>query len=509
MQNRKVGYADYSVALQGIMRNYNTNLQAGVVVGVNIPKGEIRGRFGSGEEFNIPFKYDIQLIGAVDVSIPCIGDIIWVFSDASNSAVHIGGAPKYYPLYVQDSQVTKNIKPEEFLLFPPLQNGDKYVKAAQGGGYKLARGVELFDSIGNKIILDSDEDKIETFSGRVVNEMFNAQINSGIVKRFVAAKDLVNDSVITIPGTQDFMSEFSVYLGTSLVKEVVSLQNYLEGSNEDPKKTNYDDEVGKDDQPELIFSLSDGAIIDIAGDNFPTLAGKTLNVLLELVDKFSFKVNSDGVFLLGKADEIGMNGLYVDSSITDPFIRLGTNKNSQLIMYGNNAISLENSFGFCKIFPNGLVQASANGKVMMNLDPTEGAEKFEVLLSGSPTMAFTANSSGVSINAGGSILKFGSGAMQLNGTVNLGLPSPGGTAALLYEQAVLGNSLVLELTTLTTALSALVTALGTPLIGASAWPAVNLAATAALPVVNGFLAKLGTATTTGFPFLSKQVRVSG
>lgn len=504
MQNRKVGYENETISQQGIIRNYNTNMQAGVVVGVDLAKGEIRGRFGSSEEFNIPFKYDIQLVGAADVSIPCIGDVVWVFTDASNAAIHMSGAPKYYTLYMQDSLVSKNLQPQEFLLFPPLQNGDKYVKAAQGGGYKLTRGVELFDSIGNKIILDADDDKIETFSGRVVNELFNAQVNSGIVKRYVAAKDLVNESVITIPGTQNYMSEFSVYLGTSLVKEVSGIQNYLQGSNEDPKRTNYDDTVGKDDTPELVWSLSDGAVIDIAGDNFPMLAGKTLNVLLELVDKFSFKVNSDGVFLLGKADELGMSGLYVDSSATNPFIRLGNSKNSQLVMHGNNAISLENAFGFCKIFPSGLVQASANGKVMMNLDPTEGAEKFEVLLSGSPTMAFTANSSGVSINAGGSILKFGSGAMQLNGTVNLGLPNPS-TLGMLYEPVILGKSLVTELGILNTSLAALVTALTTPLVGLSSWPVVHSAAAATLPVVTAFIGKLTASTTVGAPFLSRQI----
>jgi hypothetical protein len=488
------------------MRNYNTNLQAGVVIGVDIPKGQIRGRFGSGEEFNIPFKYDIQLVGAVDVSIPCVGDVIWVFSDASNSAVHIGGAPKYYQLYVQDPLVTKNINPEEFLLFPPLENGDKFVKAAQGGGYKLSRGVELFDSIGNKIIMDSDDDKIETVSGRVINETFNSQVHTGIVKRFSAAKDLVNDSVITVPGTSDYMAEFSVYLGTSLVKEVSSIQNYLQGSNEDPKKSNYDDTIGKDDTPALVFSMSDGAVVDIAGDSFPTLAGKTLNILLELADKFAFKVNSEGVFLLGNADSSGMSGLYVDSSVTSPFIRLGTSKNSQLVMHGNNAISLENAFGFCKIFPSGLVQASANGKVMMNLDPTDGAEKFEVLLSGSPTMSFTANSSGVAINAGGTILKFGSGEMQLNGTVNLGLPNPS-TLGMLYEPVLLGKSLVTELGILNTSLAALVTALTTPMVGLSSWPSVHSAAAATLPVLTTFIGKLTASTSVGLPFLSKQVQV--
>jgi hypothetical protein len=305
------------------------------------------------------------------------------------------------------------------------------------------------------------------------------------------------------------MSEFTVFLGKSLKKELNSTSDYLTGSDADVNYKTVDLDEGKENKPKITFSISDSAVVDINGEIFPTFDNLKLNFLFEIADYFSFKVNNQGSFLLGKANASGINGIYVSNSESNPYASFGLNKGNQITFRKDESASFENKKGFYRIMQNGLLQLSADSKVLVNLDPTSGSEKFEIILATSPNMIFTADSAGVSINAGGNILKLGSGKMQFNGEVFLGQPLPSGIFGRPYEGAILGDSFINQLNILCTTLSNLVTALSTPILGAAAWPQVNAAAAATIPVLASFIGQLTSSMTSGSPFISKQVKVAG
>jgi hypothetical protein len=506
--NRALGNTG-DIFIDDKLRNTNSFLEIGRVESVDSVLGNITVSIGK-EIIPIRINGLSQRSGSINLYMPVIGDLVWVYRDATVTTI-LGYPISDQNWVLQDLEVSKNLSITQPRLLRPMESGNQYIRSSQGGSVFLNDNVYLQDAAGSSIELDSNQDKIEFFSSSIEQNMLYSEIKSGLVKRYNPNLNPTYDSIIFNPNSSANlpMSEFTVFLGKSLKKELSDISNYLTGSDSDPNYKNVDFDEGKENKPKLTLSLSDNAVVDINGEFFPTFENLKLNVLLEIADYFAFKVNTQGSFLLGKAGESGINGIYVSNDTLNPYASLGLDKGNQITFRKDESASFENKKGFYRIMQNGLLQLSADGKVLVNMDPSPGSEKFEIILSTSPNMIVTADSNGVSINAGGNILKLGGGKMQFNGEVFLGQPLISGTLGRPYEGAILGDSFITQLNTLCASLSSLVTALSTPLLGAAAWPQVNAAASTAIPVINSFISQLTSSISTGSPFISKQVKVSG
>lgn len=513
--NTLSGNPSEGVVEQVYTKFVHTNMLLVTVIEVNTVTGKIKVRYTSGEIGDIPFRYEVSLFGSADVSVPSVGDILWVFRDASNKGVHLGGAPKFYSSLFQDKTVKDKSSPTELLLYPSLASGDRYIRSGLGASIRLNDKVTIEDSNGNEIILNSAEDKLETFTASISHETFASELRMGLTKRYNHLLDSVNETVISNPGNPNLlMSEFNIYLGKSLSKSVAGVSNYLLGSDADPNYKDFDFTTGKENTSKVQFSISDTAIVDINGDSVPTFANQPLNFLFQIADYFSFKVNQSGSWLLGEAGPGGINGLYVDNS-ENPFVMLGSRTGSQVIFHKENTASLENASGFYKVWGDGTLtmSAGAGGKVQLIANPKEGEEKFQVIVNGSSQMIFTADQSGTSISAGGTLIKFSDGEMQLNGGVNLGQPNA--TSLSPYEPALMGDSTLGMLAEISQLLYNVVQQLSLPLVGLASYPPTMTTTMAQLQLkLVEFQAKYGVVPISGeklpvSPLLSRQVNVGG
>lgn len=506
--NRALGSTG-NIAVDDKLRNTNSFIEIGRVESVDAVVGSLTVSVGK-ETIALRVNGLAQRSGSINLYMPVIGDAVWVYRDATITTI-LGYPVSDQTWMLQDSEVSKNLSITQTRLLRTMEPGNQYLRSSQGSSVFINDNVFLQDAAGSSIEIDSNQDKVEIFSSSVEQNMLYSEVKSGLVKRYNPNLNPTYDSIIFNPNSAGSgpMSEFTVFLGKSLQKELSDTGNYLTGSDSDPNYKNVDKDEGKEAKPKLTFSLSDNAVVDINGELFPTFENLKLNVLLEIADDFAFKVNNQGSFLLGRAGASGINGMYVSNDLTSPFASFGLDKGNQITFRKDESASFENKKGFYRIMQNGLLQLSADGKVLVNMDPTSGSEKFEIILATSPNMIVTADSAGVSINAGGNILKLGSGKMQFNGEVFLGQPLPSGIFGRPYEGAILGDSFITQLNTLCTSLSTLVTALSTPILGAAAWPQVNAAAATAIPVITSFIAQMTASTAAGSPFISKQVKVSG
>ncbi|MEO0074802.1 MAG: hypothetical protein ABIK31_01650 [candidate division WOR-3 bacterium] len=516
MANSKIGHADIPVVYQGLLRYDLTYIKPAVVKDVNPITGKIKVSFTDGNFddplLEIPFKYDVNLFGSVDVSVPRVGDHIWVFSDGSNRGIHIGGTPTFYSEMFQDRFVRRNSKPNETLLLPALYPGDRLIKSASGGLIKLTDSVLLEDGLGNELCLNSFEDRLETFTGGIHHELYKSEIRMGLTKRYNPNKNKVRDYVVKKTPTSSPSSEFSIFLGKTLKKTITGVSSYLRGGDDDTDYDKFDFDIGLENTPKVQFQISDSEVVDINGISLPTLQGKPLNFLFDIGSYFSFRVSNDGSTLLGNAGSGGINGLYINNNPGTPYVRLGTSFGSQVVFYPNSTASVENPSGYVRIFGDGSISLSAGSGVLVNLDPKSGNEKFEVILNGSKQMVFTADQNGVSVNAGGTVLKFGGGEMQLNGMVNLGQPNL--TSLSPYEPSILGKTASEMLAELSNIVYLISQQLLLPLVGLASYPpTVPTVMTQIQTKLAAFSAKYGvipvSGTLTPAPnLLSKQVTVA-
>lgn len=505
--NRALGGTG-NIALDDKLRNTNTFLNIGTVKSVNTVLGNVSVEIGK-DIFDIRLNGLAQRSGSVDIYVPVNGDSVWVYRDATITTI-IGYVTSDASWAMQDRDVSRNLEITQTSLLRPVEQGNLYSRSAQGSSLFLNGNVLLQDATGSSIEIDSNQDKIEMFSSTIEQNMLYSEIKGGLTKRYNPKLNPTYDSVIFDPngGSTDPMSEFTVYLGKSLADEMGSTEDYLLGSDSDPNYKNVSTSEGKEDKPAVTFSLSDSAVVDINGETFPTLEGLKLNMLLEIAEDFAFKVNNQGSFLIGKANEEGISGMYLSNDDVAPFLSLGLNKGNQVVFRKDQSVSLENKKGFYKIMENGLLQFSAGSKVLVNMDPTDGAEKFEIILTTSPNMIFTASADGVSINAGGNILKLGGGSMQFNGNVDLGTPSVPSLSGKMYEGALLTDTFLIQLNILCASIASLTAALSTPILGLAVWPQVYAAAASTSGVLAAFIAQLTASSTVGKPFVSSQVRVA-
>lgn len=516
MANSKIGNASLAPLYQGLLRSLWTYIKPAVVKDVNPITGTIKVSFSEGnladDLLEIPFKYEVNLFGSVDVSVPRVGDHVWVFSDGSNRGIHIGYLPLFYSDIFQDRSVKKNLKPNETLLFPSLYPGDRYIRSASGGSIRLTDSVYLEDGLGNELTLNSFEDRMEVFTGSEYHELYRSEIRAGITKRYNPNKNKIREYIVKRTPTSQPSSEFSVFLGKSLKKTVSKSFDYLVGSDEDKDYKKFDFNIGLEDNPKVKFQISDSEVVDINGTFIPTLQGKPLNFLFDIASYFSFRVSNDGSMILGNLSSSGINGLFINNSPGNPFVRLGTSFGSQVIFYPNNTTSLENPSSYLRIFGDGSISFNAGSKVIVNLDPKQNNEKFEIIVNGSNQMVFVANEKGVSINAGGNVIKFKDGEMQFNGMVNLGQPNT--TALSPYEPSIMGKTASEMLAELSNMIYLITQQLMLPLVGLASYPpSVQATMTQIQSALLAFSSKYGVIPATGSlipapKLLSKQVSIA-
>lgn len=466
----------------------NNFLQTAVVLAVNPNTSQMVIRYASGKTVEIPFEYKLQVTGSADISVPSPGDFIYVYQDSIIHGLHMGSPPYYYPKLVQDAEVTDATSTAPKLPF--LASGNRFLRASQGSSILLTDNFLAKDALENSIELNSDEDKLETHSSSISLNGYSSEIKAGATKRYRPDLNKFYESIIPDPNGDVGLSEFTVFLGKSLEAEATE-EEFKSDSSTSP--------VGKEKQPKVIFSMSDSAVADIDGD-LPSLNGQKLNFLFQLADKFAFKVANNGSFLLGNANASGVNGIYLSNHPTDPVMTIGTALGNKIVFQRTGLLALENSKGYYKIFPNGLVNLG-NEKFQLIADPD--GPSFQIVLTTSPSTVIKADSSKMVMSAADNTLTFKKGELQIaSSRVNIGQPNL--TSLQAYEPAVLGESLMKELFTLNTSLLSLVTALSTPILGAAAWPQVNTAAASTIPVITAFLSKVPPLVS---PLLSKQVNI--
>lgn len=472
----------------------NNFVQLAVVTSVNTDKGTMSVRLSSNKPVNdIPYLSNVQATGNVDISVPIPGDLVYIFQDSVIHGMHLGPAPRDYQVVVQDANVSVGIESTDPTSIPHINQGERYIRSAKGGAVLITDNVTISDALANRITLDSNEDQIESFTGTIKSNTFSSELRLGLTKRYNVPNDNnsddsipdfhpVYDTIIPDPDSDSDrpMSEFTVYLGKSLLKELPSIDSYLTGSDKDPNSETFDFDIGKDATPKITFSLSDTAVTNINGDGFPILHGSRLNMLLQIAENFSMMVNQTGSTLMGKLNSNStITGLSMNTTPGAESIILGLGTGNSLIFQTLGGIILQTpNLGGADETVNARLQLYANSSIQLanntfnmfvNNDPEE--PYLSMAMSISPKFLLRADQEGLNLVSGDSIWIWNDdGSVQLNQKViNIGQPN---LAALNgpYETALLGNTTVKLLTEILEILGSISANLSVPLIGLAAYP---------------------------------------
>jgi hypothetical protein len=352
--------------------------------------------------------------------------------------------------------------------------------------------------------LDSNEDQIDAYSSTLKANLFSSEVRAGLTKRFnVPTTDNpdfhpIYDTIIDDPDsdTPKPMSEFTVYLGKTLLKELDSVDQYLFGADVDPNSAQFDFDIGKDAQPKIIFSLSDTAVTNINGDAFPSFQNSKLNMLVQIADAFSMMVNQQGSTLMGKISNNAVTGITMNTTPGSESMTLGLSVGNSLIFQSLGGVLLQSpNIGGSSETVNARLQLYANASLQLvnnvfnlfvNNDPED--TYMSMAFSSDPKFVMRADKDGFNLVSGDSIWVFKKdGTVQLNQKViNIGQPNP--TATKPYETALLGNTTADLLKEILEILASLAGNLTVPLIGLAVYPPNMTAAAAEISTKLGAMA---------------------
>lgn len=524
------------------MEYKNSFVQLAVVLSVDSQRGRMNVRLSSDKLLSdIPYWSNVQATGNVDITVPIPGDIVYIYQDSVIHGMHLGPAPRDYEFLVQDSTAEQDMDVNDPLSLPHVNPGERYIRSSKGGALFLTDNVVISDALSNRVVLNSNEDQIEAHTSTLRTNLFASEMRVGLTKRFN-----VPDPTNTNPQIPDFhpiydtiiddpdsdvekpMSEFTIFLGKTLLAELDSVEQYLYGSDVDPNPELFDFNIGKDAQPKITFSLSDTAVTNINGDGFPSFQGSKLNMLIQIADAFSLMVNQAGSTLMGKIGSSGITGMTLNTTPGKESMTLGLSVGNSLIFQSLGGVLLQTpNIGGDSETLNARLQLYANASMQLannvfnlfvNNDPED--TYMSMSFSSDPKFVMRADSDGFNLVSGDSIWVFKpDGTVQLNQKViNIGQPNL--TAPKPYETAMLGNTTAALLTEVVEILGSLVGNLTPPLIGLAMYPPTLTPAMASLTTkIAGMSAKYGiTVTPTPGPpspgvllptttLLSKQVNI--
>lgn len=491
----------------------NSFVQLAVVLRVDTEKGMMDVRLSSNKLLtNIPYKSMVQATGNVDISVPIPGDIVYIYQDSVIHGMHLGPAPRDYQFLIQDKTVSAGMESTDPLGLPHVREGERYIRSAKGGSLLLTDNVTISDALTNRITLDSNEDQIDVYSSTTKINTFGSEIRLGLTKRYnVPDEDNPDfhplyDTIIGDPGSDTGrpMTEFTVYLGKTLLKELDDVAQYLTGSDRDPNSQNFDFDIGKDATPKIIFSLSDTAVTNINGDDFPKFQDSHLNMLIQIAENFTMMVNQAGSTLIGKLNSNKtITGITMNTTPGAESMTLGLGVGNSLIFQSLGGVILQTpNIGGSSETVNARLQLYANSSIQLanntfnlfvNNDPDD--TYMSLAFSSDPKFLMRADQDGFNLVSGDSIWVFEpDGTVQLNQKViNIGQPNL--TAAKPYETAMLGNTTAELLKEILEILGSLAGNLTVPLIGLAVYPpTLTTAATEIISKLTAIATKYGITT---------------
>lgn len=472
----------------------NSFVQLAVVLRVDTEKGVMDVRLSSNKLVsNIPYKSLVQATGHADISVPIPGDIVYIYQDSVIHGMHLGPAPRDYEFLIQDKIASSGMESTDPLGLPHIKEGERYIRSSKGGSLLLTDNVTISDALNNRITLDSNEDQIDVHSSTTKINTYRSEVRLGLTKRYNVPDENnpdfhpLYDTIIKDPDSDAGipMTEFTVYLGKTLLKELDDVSQYLFGSDVDPNSQNFDFDIGKDATPKITFSLSDTAVTNINGDAFPKFQGSYLNMLIQIAESFTMMVNQTGSTLIGKLNNNKtITGLTMNTTPGAESVTLGLGVGNSLIFQSLGGVILQTpNIGGDSETVNARLQLYANSSIQLanntfnlfvNNDPDD--TYMSLAFSSDPKFLMRADQDGFNLVSGDSIWVFKpDGTVQLNQKViNIGQPNP--TAVKPYETALLGNTTVELLKEILEILGSIAGNLTTPLIGLAVYPPTLTAA---------------------------------
>jgi len=515
----KNNYSEATNIRQKKALQYKSNfIQRATVKNVDCDNGTMKVRLSSKKVIDIPFQQTAQPTGTIDICVPSPGDIVLVYQDSViEPGIQIGFDYLYFPGLFQDQLVMENMQPTETLLLPPLKPGNRFIRSSQGSSLCLNGDIDLTNAIGNKLILDSKNDKFNVMVSQVNLNLYLSEVKAGVVKRYNpdlpfgtdGATLPYYDTVILDPDNPDIetpMTEFTVYLGKSLVKTLDSPNNYLGGSDTDPNFKEFDFDIGKENDPSITFSLTDIAVTSINGDFFPELNTSKLKLLLDISKDFSIEVNTIGSLLLGRANAAEFNGLILDNTIVNPFIQIGTNRSNNFKLHKIGSIEMMNEFGIHRILLDGTISL-ANQKFQMLAIPTDEKEEFQLFINTTPPFLMRATNTEFVLSAGNVVETYKDGELQIAAKkIHLGQPNK--STKNTYEPALLGQETLSALVDITDIILDMLNEMMNPLIGLANYvPTFIPTMLQKIAELQGIQSTLLNKNVS--PLLSKQVNIGG
>jgi hypothetical protein len=401
--------------------------------------------------------------------------------------MHLGPAPRDYEFLVQDKTCSSGMESTDPLGLPHIREGERYIRSAKGGSLLLTDNVTISDALSNRITLDSNEDQIDIYASTTKINTFGSEIRLGLTKRYNVPDEKnphfhpLYDTIIKDPSsaTGRPMTEFTIYLGKTLLKELDDVSHYLVGSDRDPNPQNFDFDIGKDATPKITFSLSDTAVTNINGDDFPKFQGSYLHMLIQIAENFTMMVNQSGSTLIGKLNSNKtITGITMNTTPGAESMTLGLGVGNSLIFQSLGGVILQTpNIGGSSETVNARLQLYANSSIQLanntfNLFVNNDPENtyMSLAFSSDPKFLMRADRDGLNLVSGDSIWVFNpDGTVQLNQKViNIGQPNP--VSSKPYETALLGNTTVELLKEILEILASLSANLSVPLLGAAVYP---------------------------------------